>query len=145
MIKVERLDQNISVYEVPHELQNGPVRMQTEHMCSFTRDPPKPAKPRYHLDVRELPHDRVLNERGETKFTFTQQSHRCLAIDSPAGVTTFAERAMAEIRESRHTIVPVADLKAYIRTRREQGDTEWTGFLGDPNNSQRPSWLDRAG
>lgn len=145
MIKVDRLDQNISVYDVPQELRDGPVQMQTEHMCSFTRDPPKPAKPRYHLDVRELPHDRVLDERGETKFAFTQQAHRCLEIDSPAGVTTFAEAVMARIRESRHTVVPVPDLKAYIRARREQGDPEWAEFLADPENIKWLEWLNRAG
>ncbi|MFH0900093.1 MAG: hypothetical protein V2A73_05640, partial [Pseudomonadota bacterium] len=96
------------------------VQATVEHAASFLGDPPRTVR---LVDMGGLCTG-VLQTRGATKFEFTRDAHRELALPDETQLRVCASRLLAELR--RHlSPVEKSEMREYIRLRFEKADQEW--------------------
>lgn len=129
-------DAEPSIYRVQESERGNVVRMHAEH-CTITPGTPN-ASPRWHVDARDFPHDGMFEQRGQTKFRFTQETHACLALTTDAA----ADRFIAAIFEAqpKAVAVPLSEVRAYASERLKDGDVEWNNFLSSLDEKRRKEW-----
>lgn len=89
------LDLEPSVYLVPKAVENGDVQMHAAHLSVWSNAPNN--QPRWHVDASQVPHQGIVRQLGETKFSFTQQVHACFALANEADVDAFAAAVLAAL------------------------------------------------
>ena len=130
------LDLEPSVYLVPKAVQNGDVQMHAEHLSVLSNAPNN--QPRWHVDVSQFPHKGIVRQLGETKFSFTQQVHACLALADEADVDAFAAAVLAALPVVSE--VSMADVRAYARQKYDTGDAEWRAFIDGGDQKHQKDW-----
>lgn len=119
-----RPDLRPSVYEGE---RSRAVQIAVEHSASLLRDPPRGVR---LLDLAGLGAS-VIETPGATRFSFTRSAHRELVTGDEAVLTSLAATVLPALAD-RTTLVPLADLRAYIEGRMAEQDPEWTAWSEAP-------------
>jgi hypothetical protein len=129
------LDLAISSYDVGNDRL---IQCHAEHTASSRLDP----KGRTNVDLDGLPEVEPVRVKAEGMFSYTNDAHREIRLESKEALQRLADR-LVQTASERLRKTHKEELKQYARGRATEKDKEWLDFFAGTNNTKKWGWISR--